>query len=185
MSVRLTAALDRSTIPELEETMSFRILSLSAVAALAAGFGIAVLAQEPAKSPAKKVAPDVKLSQRASEIIGMKVKNPTGKELGSINDVVLDVAKGNVRYFAVSYGGWLGLGDKLFAIPHQSFEWKRDDSGNNFLVLNLTESQLKNAPGFDQDHWPDFANDAQWRQRIETYYQNGKLEAERAGSIKR
>jgi sporulation protein YlmC with PRC-barrel domain len=153
-----------------------------AFAAAAIFMGGIASADEPASS-AKKVNPDVKINQRASEIIGMKVKNASGKDLGTVNDVVLDVNKGTVRYFAVSYGGFLGLGDKLFAIPPKSFEWKRDGDKNH-LVLNLTEERLKNAPGFDQDHWPDFATDAQWREKIDTYYIIEKIEVKRTSAAK-
>jgi sporulation protein YlmC with PRC-barrel domain len=141
-------------------------------------------AQDAPKSPPKTVAAEVKLSQRASEIIGMKVKNAAGKDLGTINDIVLDAGKGNIRYLAVSYGGWLGLGDKLFAVPHKSFQWKQDDSRNNYLVLNLTEQQLKSAPGFDQNHWPDFATDTQWQQKIDSYYLIEKVELKRETSAR-
>lgn len=148
---------------------------LAALSVLAGGFALA----QDVKSPARKVAPEVRTNQRASEIIGMKVKNAAGKDLGTVNDIVLDAGQGNIRYLAVSYGGWLGLGDKLFAVPHKAFEWRQDDNRNNYLVLNLTEQQLKDAPGFDQNHWPDFANDAQWRQKIDTYYHIEKIEVKR------
>lgn len=82
--------------------------------------GLLLRAEEPAT--AKKVAPDVKLSQRASEIIGLNIKNAAGKQLGTVNDIVLDVNKGSIRYFAVSYGGFLGLGDKLFAIWREKID---------------------------------------------------------------
>lgn len=133
-----------------------------------------------------RVQPGVKANQRASEITGMSVRNAAGESLGSINDIVLDVTTGKVRYFAVSYGGFLGLGNKLFAVPPQSFELRQDDNRNNFLVLNLSEEQLKNAPGFDQDRWPDFATDAQWRQRIDTYYDTtGRTDANRTVTPRR
>lgn len=133
-----------------------------------------IYADDIAKSPAKSVAPGVHLSQRASEIIGLTVKNTAGRDLGTVSDIVLDTQKGNIRYLAISYGGFLGLGDKLFAIPHQSFEWKLDDANKTFLVLNLTEKQLREAPGFNQNAWPDFANDTQWREKIDTYYDEAR-----------
>lgn len=122
------------------------------------------------------VAAGVGMNQRASQIMGMEVKNLDGKVLGSINDIVLDPATGKVRYLAVSYGGWLGLGDKLFAVPNQAFQWRKDDNQKTYLVLNLSEERLKSAPGFDQDHWPDFATDKQWRQKVDTYYVIEKVE---------
>lgn len=154
-----------------------RTVSMALALSTLVASGTVGFAAEP-QSTAKKVAADVKPSQRAGEIIGMKIKNAAGKELGTVNDIVLDVTKGNVRYFAVSYGGFLGLGDKLFAVPPQSFEWHRDGD-TNYLVLNLSEERLKNAPGFDQDNWPNFATDAQWREKIETYYIIQKVEVKR------
>jgi sporulation protein YlmC with PRC-barrel domain len=131
--------------------------------------------QNETRSPATKVAPDVKVSQRASEIVGMKVKNEAGKELGTVDDIVLDVTRGDVLYFAVSYGGVLGFGNKLFAIPYRSFQWKHDADRTNHLVLNLSEQELKDAPGFDKAHWPDFVTDSQWRQKVDAYYGDEKV----------
>jgi sporulation protein YlmC with PRC-barrel domain len=138
-------------------------------------------AQETVKKQetARKVAPEVKQSLRASEMIGLTVKNSANKDLGTVNDIVLDTGEGHIRYIAVSYGGWLGLGDKLFAVPYKSFQWKQDDSRENYLLLNLSEQQLKAAPGFDQNNWPDFANDAQWQQKIDTYYRVERTEVRR------
>lgn len=149
--------------------------ALLTVAALCLISGWHAVAQNETKSPAAKVAPEVKVSQRASEIIGMKVKNDAGKDLGTVDDIVLDVRQGDALYFAVSYGGVLGFGDKLFAIPMQSFEWKQNDDRTNHLVLNLSEQMLKDAPGFDKNHWPNFATDAQWRQKVDTYYHVEKV----------
>ncbi len=154
-----------------------RTMSLALALAAATTVATSVRAEEPQTS-AKKVAADVKPSQRAAEIVGMKIKNAAGKDLGTVKDIVLDVSKGNIRYFAVSYGGFLGLGDKLFAVPPHAFEWHRDGS-TNYLVLNLSEERLKNAPGFDQSHWPDFATDTQWREKIDTYYIIEKVEVKR------
>jgi sporulation protein YlmC with PRC-barrel domain len=57
---------------------------------------------------------------RARNIEGMVVKNPEGQELGKVEDVVVDMATGKVRYAAIAFGGFLGVGDKLFAVPFHS-----------------------------------------------------------------
>ena len=107
---------------------------------------------------------------RASQLIGMNIQNPEGKSLGSVNDIVIDARSGKIRYAAVSYGGFLGLGDKLFAVPWGAFQCKRgDDAGDYNLVLNATEQQLKNAQGFDHDSWPDFA-DRKFTAEIDRHY---------------
>ncbi len=96
---------------------------------------------------------------RASGIQGMTVKNDAGQELGTVNDLVIDVQAGQVNYAALSYGGFLGLGDKLFAVPWNAFGCRHDaDSDEYILVLNINEETLKQAPGYDQDKWPNFAD---------------------------
>ena len=96
---------------------------------------------------------------RASKINGMKVKNASGTELGSVNDLVIDMDSGKVRYAALSYGGFLGLGDKLFAVPWSAFEFQYNPSDKDYhLVLGLDEPTLRKATGFDKDNWPNFAD---------------------------
>jgi sporulation protein YlmC with PRC-barrel domain len=110
------------------------------------------------------------LVYRASEITGMTVINTTGKELGSINDLVVDMDTGKVRYAALSYGGFLGLGDKLFAVPWNAFTCKYNDSEDEHqLVVTIDETTLSKAPGFDQDNWPNLA-DPKFGTDIDKYY---------------
>lgn len=107
---------------------------------------------------------------RASKLIGMDIKNSQGKDLGDIHDVVLDTHSGMIEYAAVSYGGFLGLGDKLFAVPWAAFKWQRGEDEDDFhLVLDVQEKQLKTAQGFDKDNWPDFA-DAKFTAEIYRFY---------------
>jgi sporulation protein YlmC with PRC-barrel domain len=107
---------------------------------------------------------------RASKVQGMKVKNGANKDLGSVKDIVIDVGAGQVKYAALSYGGWLGIGDKLFAVPWTAFKHEYDPSGDeHFLVLDIAEEALKKAPGFDQDKWPKFG-DPKFRADVDTYY---------------
>lgn len=96
---------------------------------------------------------------RASEIIGLNVMTPDNEDtIGEINDLVLDAQSGKLRYAAVSVGGFLGIGDKLVAVPWQAFEQRRDEDGDMYLSLDTTKEKLEQAPGFNQDSWPDFAN---------------------------
>jgi len=109
-------------------------------------------------------------SVRASQLIGMTIHNGEGKSLGKINDLVIDAQAGRVRYAAVSYGGFLGLGDKLFAIPWAAFQSQGGIKANDHkLILNLNESQLKGGKGFDKDHWPDFG-DPTMTDQLDQYY---------------
>jgi sporulation protein YlmC with PRC-barrel domain len=105
---------------------------------------------------------------RSSKLIGMDVKNPSGENLGEINELVIDVNTGRISYAALSFGGILGLGDKLFAVPWEQLKLKQDQNGSHF-VLNLAKDKLENAPGFDKNNWPDVA-DANWSETVNTYY---------------
>jgi len=83
------------------------------------------------------------------------VTNTTGDKLGNIKELVIDPQNGQVVYAVVSFGGVLGVGDKLFAIPWKALTWTRD---KKVYTLNIDKATLKNAPGFDKKHWPDSSN---------------------------
>jgi sporulation protein YlmC with PRC-barrel domain len=88
----------------------------------------------------------------ASSVIGDDVFNPAGEKLGGIKDIMLDIHEGSVQYVVLECGGFLGIGEKLFAIP---FRMLQIDPKNQAFVLNQDKETLRNAPGFDKDHWPE------------------------------
>lgn len=94
---------------------------------------------------------------RSSKLIGKSVQNAEGKDLGEIHEIVIDPTSGRIAYGVLSFGGWMGLGDKLFAVPWQSFKSGAEEK----LVLNVNKQALENAKGFDADHYPDMA-DQRW-----------------------
>jgi sporulation protein YlmC with PRC-barrel domain len=102
----------------------------------------------------------------ASTLKGDRVRNAAGENLGSINEIMLDVASGRVAYAVLSFGGFLGIGDKLFAVPWQAL---RIDEGEHEFVLDVSRETLENAPGFDKDNWPDMA-DADFGTEIHQHY---------------
>ncbi|MEZ6046425.1 MAG: PRC-barrel domain-containing protein [Planctomycetaceae bacterium] len=108
---------------------------------------------------------------RASKLIGMDIVNSNDESIGEIHDIVLDTNTGMVRYAAITYGGFLGVGDKLFAVPFRAFEIRREegDADDLFLVLNVTQEQLEGAEGFDEDHWPSFT-DEQFTRELDKRY---------------
>ena len=91
---------------------------------------------------------------KASELIGMKVQGSDGKKLGKIRDLVIG-PKGDVRYAVLDFGGFLGIGDKYFAVPWDALQ--RTANGKT-IALDTTKRDLKKAPGFDKKHWPDFSD---------------------------
>jgi sporulation protein YlmC with PRC-barrel domain len=106
-------------------------------------------------------------AHRASKIIGYDVENPQGQDLGKVEDIVIDPADGRIAYAVLSFGGFLGLGEKYFAIPWSALAPKTGD--DKTYVLNVDKEKLKNAPGFDKTNWPDMAN-PNWATDIDRYY---------------
>jgi len=106
---------------------------------------------------------------RASKIRGMDVRNDHDENLGSVDEVVIDVTKGHVKYVALSFGSWFTGGNKLFAVPLSSFTLKHAND-KTFLVTHVSQEALRNAPGFDKNHWPNTA-DTNWAKGIDTYYE--------------
>ena len=88
----------------------------------------------------------------ASSIIGEKVQNHAGEHLGEIKDIMLNISTGAIRYFVIEFGGFLGIGEKYFAIPYKLLEY---DRRKGIFILNQKRETLVNAPGFDKDHWPE------------------------------
>lgn len=109
---------------------------------------------------------------RASQLEKLNVRNDAGDKIGAIEDLVIS-PDGRVAYVALGFGGFLGMGEKLFAVPWNSLRFHRADNANNenFVVLNVTKDELNKMPGFDKNHWPDFA-DPNFTKEIDQYYHN-------------
>jgi sporulation protein YlmC with PRC-barrel domain len=104
---------------------------------------------------------------KASNMIGTDVVDPQGKNLGDVKEVVIDPRTGKVAYAVVSFGGFLGMGEKLFAIPFSSFKYNVE---KNEYVLDISKERLKAAPGFDADHWPSMSEE-KWNRDVYKYYE--------------
>jgi sporulation protein YlmC with PRC-barrel domain len=102
----------------------------------------------------------------ADTLVGNDVYNQNGEDLGDIKEIMLNMQNGKVAYAVLSFGGFLGMGDKLFAVPWNALKL---DTDNHRFVLSMEKERLENAPGFDKDHWPNMA-DATWAKSIHDYY---------------
>jgi sporulation protein YlmC with PRC-barrel domain len=98
----------------------------------------------------------------ASKVTGDRVRNPAGEDLGKIRDIVIDAATGQVAYAVLAFGGVLGMGEKLFAVPWRSLTLNTRD---HEFILNVDRGRLEGATGFDPEHWPETA-DLSWDARI-------------------
>ena len=102
----------------------------------------------------------------ADTLTGNDVVNQLDEDLGDIKEIMLDMRSGRVAYAVLSFGGLMGMGDKLFAVPWSALKL---DTVNKRFVLNVEKSKLESAPGFDQDAWPNMA-DSSWEKDIHAYY---------------
>jgi sporulation protein YlmC with PRC-barrel domain len=104
---------------------------------------------------------------RASKVLGESVVNRQSDNMGTILELVIDAAKSRVTYAVLNFGGILGIGNKLLAIPWEAFEF----SGiGNKVIINVDKEKLVSAPGFaENENWPDFS-DTLWGECIYNYY---------------
>lgn len=102
----------------------------------------------------------------ASTLDGNTIRSREGEDIGSVKEIMLDVPSGRIAYVVMSSGGFLGIGDKLFAIPWGALTLDTDEK---CFRLGVTAERIKNAPGFDKDHWPAMA-DAGWGASVHEYY---------------
>lgn len=88
----------------------------------------------------------------ATTLIGNKVYNNEEEKLGDIKDIMVNVHDGKIEYMIIEFGGFLGIGEKLFAVPFRALIL---DTDRHAFILNQKREVLENAPGFDKDHWPE------------------------------
>jgi sporulation protein YlmC with PRC-barrel domain len=103
----------------------------------------------------------------ASTLKGDPVRNSRGEDLGKAEDLMIDLETGRIAYVVLSFGGFLGMGEKLFAVPWSAMTVDLD---RHCFILDVPKERLKDAPGFDKDNWPDFSDEA-WGSQIYSFYQ--------------
>jgi sporulation protein YlmC with PRC-barrel domain len=91
----------------------------------------------------------------ASTLAKDSVFNLRDENVGSIKQIMIDVPTGRVAYAVLSVGGFLGIGERLFAIPWTTLALDED---RKCFILDVDKQRLENAPGFDKDRWPDMAD---------------------------
>lgn len=99
-------------------------------------------------------------------IQGQKVYSMDGQQLAKIKDVMVDLSFGKLAYAVLQFGGFLGIGDKYFAVPWAALLPNPDD-GN--YILDIDQETIKQTEGFDKNNWPDMA-DYRWGLGIYSHY---------------
>jgi sporulation protein YlmC with PRC-barrel domain len=101
---------------------------------------------------------------KSGDLIGLGVRNKAGETLGRVDDLVVDLKSGDVRYIALASGGVAGIGATMHAVPWNAMSFhmgQPNDVDARYFVFDVTKDQLDKAKGFDTSHWPNVA-DAHW-----------------------
>ncbi len=107
---------------------------------------------------------DWERSHRVSKIIGSEVRNKAGEKIGDIRDLMID-GSGTIRLAIVSTGGFLGVGDRLHAVPWEVLTLGPKDDH----VLDIDKAHLQATPGFTSKTWPNLGDD-RWMADNRRYY---------------
>jgi sporulation protein YlmC with PRC-barrel domain len=107
------------------------------------------------------------LALSATTLIGDKVFNNQNEDIGKVEEIMIDINTGRIAYAVISFGGLLGIGNKLFAVPWSAL---RVDTNRKCVVMNADKDLLKNAPGFDKNDWPETPN-GEWYHDVYKYYE--------------
>jgi sporulation protein YlmC with PRC-barrel domain len=102
----------------------------------------------------------------ASKLDNYSIVNTAGEDLGQVQDLMLDMSTGQIAYAIISFGGFLGVSDKWFAVPWEAMTWSPE---NKRLVLNVSRELLKNAPGLDKTRWQEEL-DSKWLGESSEYF---------------
>ncbi len=108
---------------------------------------------------------------RATFLEGNAVYNRSNEHLGEITEVILDMPHGRIAYAVMSSGGVLGAGEKMFALPWGALTL---DTERECFILDADKARMDQAPGFDEEHWPELADDVPgtggWERDVHSYY---------------
>ena len=102
----------------------------------------------------------------ADDLDDLKLHSPSGEEMGSIDELVVDPGTGRIAYAVVELGGFLGIGERNFPVPWALIQAAPDNQG---LILNVPKDRLTAAPQFTRSNRPDMS-DRQWAMALHTYY---------------
>jgi PRC-barrel domain len=123
--------------------------------------GVVAFANAQTQTPTRIQAPDTSATSthawKASDVIGQSVYTMDDQEKGKIKDLMIG-PDGKIAYAAVSFGGFLGIGDKLFAVPMDAIHITWKDGKLEKAKVDVTEQSIKARQGFDNDHWPQQAD---------------------------
>jgi sporulation protein YlmC with PRC-barrel domain len=101
----------------------------------------------------------------ADKVSGTNVYNLAGDKLGSVDDIMIDKISGRAIYAVLSFGGFLGMGEKYHPLPWATLKYDAQMGG---YVINLDKKQLESAPSYDRDS--DFEWTSDYGREVDSYY---------------
>src|SRR5665213_265813 len=151
-----------------------RKLQLVIVACAASVLGFSALAQDASsptmngsdKMPRAKNQTRLSGAAKATDVIGMTVKNDQGQKLGKVEDLAVDVESGRIVQVILSSGGFAGLGDTLTAVPPGALHC---DAAHKVLLMDADKEKLHGAPKFEMSQWAEY-DDADHLSKVYSYY---------------
>lgn len=102
----------------------------------------------------------------SDKVEGTPVVNNQGEKLGTIDKVMIDKKSGKVAYAVMSFGGFLGIGDRHHALPWSVLTY---DTGKDGYVVNIDKETLERGPTFDANETPNY-EDETWGRQVHDYY---------------
>lgn len=102
----------------------------------------------------------------AGTLTGDEIRNKADEKLGTVEEIMIDLDQGRIAYVVMAADGFLGIGDKYFAVPWSLLEI---DTENHDVVVDLDKETIEDAPGFDKDNWPD-PSEVGWLNEVYVYY---------------
>jgi hypothetical protein len=103
----------------------------------------------------------------SDKVAGTDVYNTAGDSLGEIHDVMIDKRSGKIAYAVMSFGGFLGMGERYHPLPWSTLKY---DTGQGGYVVGLTKEQLEKAPTYASNESPAWG-DRSYEEKIHSYYQ--------------
>jgi sporulation protein YlmC with PRC-barrel domain len=102
---------------------------------------------------------------KGSELKGREIQNTGGEYLGEIKDVIIGRG-GEVEFVLVAYGGFLGFGEKIAAVPYAALS---ESAAQDVFIVGFDREKLRQAPDFKDGRWPELYTE-EWRREVRSYY---------------
>jgi len=103
----------------------------------------------------------------SAKIAGSEVFNRAGEKLGVIEDLLVDKVSGRTIYAVLSFGGFLGLGEKHHPLPWTTLTYDAAKSG---YLVDLSKKQLEDAPSYDRN--AEFSWTPEYGHQVDSYYKS-------------